>query len=262
MSIRRHISYLRGLLRCSFRLQGQCEGLYKRDEQQTTDSHAFFIHSYYVRIRRAYRTISILSMLKYIIVVTGKSNTGKTTMFNQLWDLLPSFYTAEKVIYYSTDFNITGHVEPKIIDSHPVNRLWRTGIHSSGDLQEDIQQGLVDLIHSDCDVVVVASRSENMFINAINTILSTKIISRMVKRGVTKSDCIKAQQTIFDSLGNIIPSIIFCSHFQKYYKDKITLSNLMAMTSPPHPVNPIVGGVDLNRVFAQHLVDLIERLRK
>lgn len=30
-------------------------------------------------------------MNKYIIVVSGKSDTGKTTVINNVWDMLPSF---------------------------------------------------------------------------------------------------------------------------------------------------------------------------
>lgn len=204
----------------------------------------------------------------YIIGLIAEEKTGKTSVLNNVWDLLPCYNSVDKKEYYKLPHEIVGHVELYSNNAKAIHREFKVGINSLGDSVDDIRRGLVDLLYSGCDIIICAARTTDDLLEAIQTLTSTVISSRMTKnastRGVTKNKALddnflpKAQSMIQNY------ELIITSHLQKYIEPscRLAISKKLhpASNTSPIKVEEFVGNVNLTRLSAQHIVDLVERL--
>lgn len=204
----------------------------------------------------------------YIIGLIAEDKTGKTSVLNNVWDLLPCYNSVDKKEYYKLSHEIVGHVELYSNNAKAIHREFKVGINSFGDSVDDIRRGLVELLYSGCDIIICAARKTDDLLEAIHTLTSTVITSRMTKnastRGVSKYNALDdnflpmAQSLILNY------ELIVTSHLQKYIEPTcrraISKKLYPASDMTPLKVEEIVGNVNLTRLSAQHIVDLVERL--
>lgn len=224
-------------------------------------------------------------MGKYIIAVLSPKETGKTTVVNNVWDLLPCFDPEEKVILNERKHHeIIGFVDPfgmksggkdnSRIESHPIYRPYRIGVNSLGDTIDQVKEGLAVLIHHDCDIIVCAVRTEikekygndfeYMLREALTNIQTTKLHSNhldfryendRLPRGITEEDLPEIASKISEY------TVITCGHFRLFDFDHMSLTKSKGEDKKPEIVR-LNGceGLNLDRISAQYIVDFIERL--
>lgn len=213
-------------------------------------------------------------MGKFIIALIGPNETGKTTVLNNVWDLLPCFYPKEKIILNSRKYHeIIGYVDAfKKPGSHhhPIERKIRVGINSLGDTLNQIKEGLAVLIHHECDIIVIAARAElnegkddweYMLKEAINNITNVKLhenhldlINKSKDIGIKEHDLQEIAEKIQDYY------VISCGHFRDFFRERKALKNTYDDPEPGIIRVPQKGGLNLDRLSAINIVDLIERL--
>lgn len=181
-------------------------------------------------------------MAKYIIVLTGKPDTGKTTVLNNVWDMLPSFDGSGKDISSSSVKNeIVGVCNPDLTPMCGVIRNKKIGVNSIGDNSYEIQKGLTELMLKDCDIIVCASRTPFLFNKAVNNLHIMSINPTLAALGVTPSLLASIQHRILTSFDILFYGNISVNIFGTY------------PTTAPLPFNH-------HRLSAQYIVNLIERL--
>ncbi|MCH5242531.1 MAG: hypothetical protein J1F67_08930 [Muribaculaceae bacterium] len=215
-------------------------------------------------------------MGKYIIALIAPNETGKTTVINNVWDLLPCFYPEEKVILNDRKYHeIVGYVDGfKNIanDHHPIHRPYRVGVNSLGDTVNQIKEGLAVLIHHKCNIIICSARAElpkdgrndweSMLKDAISGISNTDLhenhldlINEISPDGIKKEDL----EYIAEEVKNY--EIITCGHFRDF---KLRGKPLKHTNEDPEPGIiriPDNKGLNVDRISAQNIVNLIERIQ-
>lgn len=131
---------------------------------------------------------------KYIIVLIGKQNSGKTTVMNHVWDLLTSYTStdAKKKLNTNLRKEILGVVSPDIPSSKPIHRDKTVGVNSIGDDAQQVASGLIRLINEESDVIVCTARTVRMYNNAIRMIKRIPLDPKLSALGITPSQQTKA----------------------------------------------------------------------
>lgn len=192
-------------------------------------------------------------MCKYIIAVVADEKTGKTTVINNVWDLLPCYDCVQKHIDYNLHHEIVGYVRSYDNFKKGVFRNLQVGVNSIGDNVPEIRQGLVDMLFDGSDILVCACHKVDDLIEAMNSLTSTVLLKRMADRGIKTSFLPIAQSTIKDY------KIICCSHFQKYIEPSLR-KPIRHSTSATRAATMEVEGINLSRLSAQSIVNLIDQI--
>lgn len=201
-------------------------------------------------------------MPKYIIALCDPATTGKTTVINHVWDMLPSFNPTEKqILNPEKDFEIIGIVNSPEVKQHPLRRDVKIGVNSLGDTPDQVSEGLAVLVHNNCDVIVCAARSEEMLQEGIDGLPTAKFNCFLDKvfeddpRSLKHADRNSIKRKIQDEY-----EVIICGHFYLKNIKRVSLTERKIMLPPFN--NPMIsaGNVNLSRLSAQNIVDLIERL--
>ena len=183
------------------------------------------------------------NMGKYIIVITGKPDTGKTTVINNVWDLLPSFDgSGKRILSSSGSHEIVGICEPDPTQKCRILRDKKIGVNSIGDNSYEIQRGIIQLMLLDCDIIVCASRTPDLFNKAISNLPSMTINSLLSSWGVTPSILASIQQVILTNF-----DVLF------YGNISVNIFGTYPSSSAPLPFNH-------HRLSAQYIVNIIENL--
>lgn len=182
-------------------------------------------------------------MGKYFIVVTGKPDTGKTTVINNVWDMLPSFNGSGKHILSSlSSREIVGICEPDVTPKCGILRNKKIGVNSVGDNSYEIQRGIIQLMLQECDIIVCASRTPDLFNKAIKNLPSMTINSLLSSWSVTPS-----------VLANIHHEIITNFDVLFYGNISVNIFGTYPSSITPLPFNH-------HRLSAQYIVNIIENL--
>lgn len=200
-------------------------------------------------------------MGKYIIAVCAPEETGKTTLVNNVWDMLPAFNSDEKIILNNRKpYEIIGIVNPPSSGMHPVVRDKKIGVNSLGDKPYQISEGLAVLAHHECDIIVCTARSENDLEEAIDNIATTEFSCNLDK--IFEGTPLSLKNADIEAIAAKVKEyeVIVCCQF---YAMNITRMPLKQRYKQPAPdSNPMIeiGNVNLSRVSAQNIIDLIDRL--
>lgn len=196
---------------------------------------------------------------KYIIAVVAEDKSGKTSVLNNLWDLLPSYHSNDKIIITHKSHEIIGYCSSFADDRKAIQRDNIIGINSLGDNIEEIRRGFVELLYAaDCSIIVCTAHTINDLLEARDTLCATTITDQMKKRGITGIFLPKAQSKIneFD--------ILVTRHIQNYYDPKLRKSIKTKFNDPtnkkPIKIEEFVENVNITRLSAFHILDLVERL--
>ena len=199
----------------------------------------------------------VKNMGKYIIAICAPQNSGKTSTINNVWDILPSYYSGSRnnekhIIDWSFKYEILGYVDSHTPDTKPIIRNWKTGVNSLGDNVNQVKVGLALLSDLDCDIIVCAARKTKWIREAIDNINSTTFekVFKQNEYAFAKIDLkeIEAKLAAY--------TVIFTTPYIYEGSNPIALKHV----APPFESPIKLGGVNLDRVMAQNIVNLIERL--
>lgn len=192
-------------------------------------------------------------MDKILIVVVGEEKTGKTTFFNNLWDLLPTY--VKKINYYNLPHEIRGCVEAYEESKKGIKRPLRICVNSIGDTIDEIRIGLVDMLFDKPDIMVCACHTIKDMIKSINSLSDTKPSKNMAERDITKAFLEKAQSMIGEyKLVTFSPLTKYIPPIDRKAISKCTVKELYE--------NMRVNDINISRLSAKCIVEFIETLNQ
>lgn len=207
---------------------------------------------------------------KFIIAVHAPQNHGKTSVINEFWDILCTYPGSIPTRIHlprspRTSAEVLGYTQfTSYCGGHP--QVTRIGVNSRGDDMASIVGGLLTLLIYDCDIIVCACRNEWKLIEAINSFLPVSshlpagwvsVISA-ANGGVMLNP---AQITNFQSkiLSNGCEFILY-SHFCDIPDKTKYMGGRRSLTGGPTPRILRGTSIDLNKVSAQNIDDLVKEL--
>ena len=191
-------------------------------------------------------------MDKIIILVVGEEKTGKTTVLNHVWDLLPSF-SGKRILLDRKIQEILGVVDPCCKQRRGINRPLKIGVSSWGDTEELIQTGIIYLANEQCDVMICAAHTVNQFLNALANLKDYSVDEDMKKEGISEDTL----PHLKNELGKY--RIVTFSPFTNYieYGER---KSIPSCTSQELYDNSHLEDINISRLSAETIVNLVDKL--
>lgn len=191
-------------------------------------------------------------MDKIIILIVGEEKTGKTTVINHVWDLLPTFSKKRQLLNHKIQ-EILGVVDSCSKTRRGIDRPLKIGVSSWGDTPELIQMGIIYLVNENCDITICASHTIEQFLEAIHTLSEYPIDEDMKKKGISEEMLPDIQNKIENY--RIVTFSPFTNYIESSKRKAIPSCSKKELYNNSH-----VEDINISRLSAATIVTLVDNL--
>lgn len=191
-------------------------------------------------------------MNKILLLVVGEEKTGKTTVLNHVWDLLPSSSRKRSLLGHKIQ-EVLGVVEPYCKHRRGIERPLKIGVSSWGDTPELIQMGIIYLANEGCDFIICASHTIEQFLNSIHSLSDYPANEDMKKKGISEERLPIIQEEI--KKYQIVTFSPFTNYMEPSKRKAIPSCSKKELFENSH-----IADANISRLSAEAIITLVDRL--